>query len=131
MITTVRTQWAYLQDLYRMNFPHAGNTASPFDVQDILAGMGISREAFGKLVEAGFVRGDDTIRILFQKRSAESVQNDLESVSGMTRGELDRAHWLWRLAKGLGWGAGSLERVLALAGATVTEGALTATIAIV
>src|SRR3546814_17912993 len=99
MITTVRTQWAYLQDLYRMNFPHAGNTASPFDVQDILAGMGISREAFGKLVETGFVRGDDTIRILSQTRSVESVQNDIERVSGMTRGALDRAHRFWRLAQ--------------------------------
>ncbi|MFX0541565.1 neuraminidase-like domain-containing protein [Roseovarius sp. S4756] len=121
MITTARTQWAFLQSLYRMDFPHTGSKADPFDVQQIMAGMDISREAFGNLVATDFVQGGDNIQIKAQKRSTASVQNDIEKVSGMTQGALDRAHRFWRLSRALGWHMSELDLALARAGGTLAD----------
>lgn len=124
MITTQRTQWNFLESLYRMAFPHAGANVDPFDVQEILSGMGISRADFGDLVAAGFVRGGDNIQIKAQKRSAQSVQNDIEKVSGMSQGALDRAHRFWRLKRALGWQINELDVALARVGGTLTDAAI-------
>lgn len=123
MITTPRTQWADLQKLYRMNISHAGSTANPFDVQDIMAGMQISRADFGDLVASDFVTdsGAVHIRIVSQKRNADSVQNDIEKVTGMTNAALDRAHRLWRLKLALDWPVDTLDLALSRVGGALTD----------
>ncbi|WP_371223413.1 neuraminidase-like domain-containing protein [Roseovarius sp. 2305UL8-3] len=121
MITTPRAQWGFLVSLYRMPFPRSGNTANAFDVQDIMAGMEISRDDFGALVETQFVESTGNIRIRAQKRSPESVQNDIERVTGMTRFMLDRAHRFWRLAQAIGWDPATLDVVLSRAGGNLSN----------
>ena len=124
MITTARSQWGFLEALYRMEFPRSGNTADAFDVQDIMAGMEISRDDFGALVETDFVEGGGNIRIRAQKRSATSVQNDIERVTGMTRAMLDRAHRFWRLAQAIGWDPATLDAVMTRVGGGLTDAAI-------
>lgn len=130
MITTRRNQWAYLRALYRNSFPRSGNTANPFDVQDLLPVMDVDRETLGAIIEADFVQGSDNIRINAQKRSVDSVQNDIERVVGMTRDALDRMHRFWRLARALDWHPRSLGVVLERIGGPLNDTTLTRLVAI-
>ncbi|MEM7041714.1 MAG: neuraminidase-like domain-containing protein [Pseudomonadota bacterium] len=130
MIKTARTGWGFLQGLYRMTFARSGSVANPFDVQDIMAGMAISREDFGDLVATAFVTnsGAANIQINAQKRNDSSVQNDIERVSGMSRSTLDRAHRFWRLKTAIGWDVTTLDLALTRAGGGLSDssiGALT------
>lgn len=128
MLVTARTGWTYLRKLYRMSIPRTGDIANPFDVQEILPAMEISRADFGELVATKYVtnRGAVNIRIKSQKRSSESVQNDIEKVSGMTNAALDRAHRFWRLRNALDWDITTLDLALDRAGGTLNDAAINA-----
>lgn len=123
MITTARSTWSELKDIYRMSLGHAGATVTAFDIQDILAGMQISRADFGDLAVSDFVTGNGAvnIQIVSQKQGPDSVQNDIEKVSGMTNAALDRAHRFWRLKLALGWPVDTLDLALGRAGGALTD----------
>jgi hypothetical protein len=102
MLVTPNTGWPYLRELYGFDFAVAGGTANPLEVQEILPFTTLTREEFGDLVATKFVRADGArnVRIEAQKRSADSVQNDVERILGLNADALDAMHRfirLWRL----------------------------------
>jgi hypothetical protein len=77
---------------------------TPFDVQDLVTAMEVSREDLGKLLESRFVAASGVApSITADKQSAESVQNDVERVHDLTAASLDRLHRLTRLRRAAGW----------------------------
>ena len=89
-----------------------GATEAP-DAQQFLDATHLSRDEFGRIVETEYVTGSDTpIDIRGEKRTPESVQNDIERVYGLTTEKLDRAHRFTRLWRALPWSIEELDLAL-------------------
>ncbi len=122
------TDLAFLQRVYGVPFAEAGGTIAKLDAQLLLAPMGVSRHDLGELIATRYVTGNGAvnIRIVGEKRSAESVQNDVENITGLTRAALDRMHRFVRLWRATGWRIGELDLVLTHLEAAGLGGALDA-----
>ena len=103
-----------MQTIYGTTFSEAGGAIGKFDAQLLLKPMGVSRHELGELVVTRCVteNGALDIRIAGEKRSADSVQNDIENISGLTRAALDRMHRFVRLWRATSWRIGELDLVL-------------------
>ena len=103
LIQTVRENSAFFEELYNLKEPFE----APVDVQHLLAVMGVSRAAFGKLLKSQYVQkaalAGQTLSIKAVKSTPDSLQVDLEQVEHLTVEALDRLHRLTRLWKVLGW----------------------------
>ncbi len=127
LITQLNIYPYFLLLLYgKLSFePGSKDKISPFDVQDILRPMGISRSDLGELIKTRFVSGG--IQIIAQKRKG-SVQNDIEIIYNLTLELLDRMHRFTRLWRrlppmadapdGPRWTMAELDLVLFLMGCT-------------
>ena len=96
---------AFLNQVYAQTFTFQAAGAAPFDAQDLLRPMGVTREELTDLVSARYVSagGAQAVTIKGEKRSAASVQNDIERVHGLRPASLDRMHRfvrLWRACDG-------------------------------
>ncbi|CAM5320317.1 neuraminidase-like domain-containing protein [Streptomyces chartreusis] len=85
------------------------------DMQDLLAATGWSREEFDALLATVFVRGADRPRVRVGNRTEDSVQNDVEWLTGLTYGVLDRLHRARRLSRAVDVPPGGLDLLLAAA----------------
>jgi hypothetical protein len=104
----------FLQDIYGHQLTEAGGIIQKFDAQILLRSMDVSRRELGEICESRFVTNDGTlnIRIRGEKRSSESIQNDVENIEGLTRTALDRIHRFVRLWRATEWRVGELDLVL-------------------
>jgi len=85
-------------------------------MRELLEATQLPREDLGELLETKFVAGDQPLSIIAEKKSAESVQFDIERVHGVTLGHLDRVHRLLRLKRHLPWSPGELDGFIASTG---------------
>lgn len=116
LIVTPNTAQPYLRDLYQVNFTFGGGgAANAVDVQEILPFTTLTREEFGDLVVSKFVTANGTrqVRIKAEKRSADSVQNDIERISGLTVEALDAMNRMARLWRATPWSIAELDLALA------------------
>lgn len=90
---------ARLDTLYQVTW---GADYGPQDVQDLLSSMGVSRDELGRLLSARFPGG--AMRIVSERRDADSIQNDIERLHDADKVSLDRLHRFVRL-----WRASGLE----------------------
>lgn len=125
-IVTERTGWAHLEALFAQGLPRTGDTVTAFDVQDLIAGMGTDRALLGDLAASRFVTdgGAVAVKLASGKRSAASVQNDIERISGLTSAALDRLARLYRLTKVLHWPVTAIDLALDRAGRALTPDVL-------
>jgi hypothetical protein len=91
------------------------------EVQPILRLTGWTREELGQLLSASFVKGTAAIAIEPGKRSEESIQNDIERVTGLDRPVLDRQHRFARLWRKLPWTVAELDQALYHLGAGAAQ----------
>jgi hypothetical protein len=105
---------SFLRDIYGHQFTETGGIIQKFDAQLFLMPMKVSRSELGEITESRFVTNDGTlnIRIRGEKRSSESIQNDVENIEGLTRKALDRMHRFVRLWRATEWRVGELDLVL-------------------
>ncbi len=94
-------------------FDTAG-AVSALDVQDLVAALGVTRMQLGDLLASRFVQAgtSENINIVSERRSADSVQNDVENVRGLRATSLDRLHRFTRLWRAIGWTVRELDLVL-------------------
>lgn len=93
---------AAIERIYGADFiPVAGGSLQAFDSQVLVSATGIDRPTLGRIVASGFVtdRGADTPQLRSAKRSANSVQNDIEHARNFTFAVLDRMHRFVRLLR--------------------------------
>ncbi|MFT3921019.1 MAG: Tc toxin subunit A [Myxococcales bacterium] len=124
LITEPETSFYKVADFYGPHgdeeetpgFPFRQHTNPPLiDVVDAAAlgaAMKISRADLGLTIETQFVQVAGLVAILDGKRGKDSIQNDIEWVSGLTVEALDRLHRLTRLARKLPWTPTDLDSVL-------------------
>ncbi|BDC46004.1 neuraminidase-like domain-containing protein [Paraburkholderia terrae] len=116
VIVTPNTAPAYLKDLYRVDFVFdGGGVAAAVDVQDMLPFTNLTRAEFGDLATSVTVtaNGARNVRINAQKRSVDSVQNDIERISGLTAEALDAMNRMARLWRAMPWTVAELDLALA------------------
>ncbi len=118
----------FLRRVYGIQFTEAGGTIEKFDAQLLLKPMGVSRHELSELVATRYVtaKGAVNIRIVGEKRTSDSIQNDIENISGLTRAALDRMHRFVRLWRATGWRIGELDLVLTHIEAAALGGSLDA-----
>ncbi|MGW6893715.1 Tc toxin subunit A-related protein [Streptomyces chartreusis] len=85
------------------------------DVQELLDASGWPRALLDGLLATVFVRGADRPVIRAGKRDESSVQNDVEWLTGLTYGVLDRMHRMWRLSRTTGLPLAGLDLMLGTA----------------
>lgn len=84
----------------------------PVDVQELIARANWNRANLGELLTSATVRDGRTVAFDSRKASSESVQNDIEVVTGLTAAVLDRLHRLRRLTQATAWTPDELDLVL-------------------
>lgn len=114
LITQVNDGLPFLRQVYNIQLNEAGGAIQKFDAQTLLKPMGVTRDELGELIASRFVtaEGAVTIRIKGERRGAQSIQNDIENIEGLTRAVLDRMHRFVRLWRATGWRIGELDLVL-------------------
>jgi hypothetical protein len=100
-------------------FQGTPQSVSEVDAVALCQAMGLSRADLGAVVTTAFVKaGGANISITPTKLSADSVQNDIEWVTGLTADALDRMHRFTRMVRKTGWAIGDLDLVLSALGDT-------------
>ena len=121
-IVTERATWPVLEAVFSHPFPRSGNSVTALDVQDLITGMGTTRAVLGALAESRFVTNGGTIGVTIAsgKRDAQSVQNDIERISGLTHVALDRMARLFRLSQRVDWTIPAIDLVIERNGRSLT-----------
>lgn len=128
LITTPDETHAFLEQVYRIPLPFADGVIARLDAQELLRAVSVTyrktaadptppddrttavtRDDLGALLATRFV---GRLRIQAGRRTADSVQNDIEYVAGMTARALDRLHRFTRLWRALDWSVEELDLVL-------------------
>jgi hypothetical protein len=114
LITQVNDGLPFLRRIYGIQFNESGGAIKRFDAQELLKPMGVDRDELGELIASRFVTADGAVHISIkgEKRSADSIQNDIENIEGLTRASLDRMHRFVRLWRASGWRIGELDLIL-------------------
>jgi hypothetical protein len=107
IISTKNTNHSDLNRFYGLIFNFGSNitwktfSSSDFDsnTQDLIEVLDISRTDFDDLIATNFVTQNKTvdIQIRGEKRTTESIQNDIERIHGITKNSLDLMHRFVRL----------------------------------
>ncbi|MXO58493.1 hypothetical protein GRI89_02885 [Altererythrobacter salegens] len=115
LIATADDALAFLTKVYGVPLSETAGKIDRFEVSRLMKPMGITRADLDELVASRFVTEDGAVPIAFKgaKRTADSIQNDVEYIEGLTRAALDRLHRFARLRKVTGWKTGELDMVLA------------------
>jgi hypothetical protein len=117
LIATEISGLAALGSVYGIAFGGTEAAVDPVDASALRAGLQIERAALGELVRSDFVsRG--AVSIVPGKRDANSVQNDIERVTGLSAPVLDRMYRVVRLSRALRWNVPDVDLALASLGAT-------------
>lgn len=118
LVTDQELTTARLNQLYHLTFVAQGPGFRSLDAQELVMAMGIDRTELDALIATDFVRASGaTISVKAEKRSADSVQNDIENVHGLTADALDRMHRFTRLWRHVPWSIAELDRLLSAIGA--------------
>jgi hypothetical protein len=106
------TDTAFLRRLFGDTVIDNVVNAKPVDVHDLIARATWNRADLGELLTSATVRDGVTVAFDSRKSSSDSVQNDLEVVTGLTAAVLDRLHRFRRLTLATGWTPDELDLVL-------------------
>lgn len=112
LITQPNTNLDDLKKLYGIEFRVVAGGIEKFDAQLLLKPMGLMRVELGDLIKTAFVTAVDSIQIKGEKRSSDSVQNDVENIYGLKTSSLDRMHRFTRLWRKVTWTIKELDLVL-------------------
>jgi hypothetical protein len=107
----------FLKDVYGIEFAFAGTAAhvNALNIKELLRATGYSRSDLEKAATSRFVTRDGAykVRIHSEKKNADSVQNDVEKISGLTADALHRLYRFTRLLRALPWSISELDLILA------------------
>jgi hypothetical protein len=120
LIRNPNTNLAFLQEVFGMaQLDHAG-LLQPFDAQEMVRAIEVTRGQLGDLFGTRFVAAGGTPPVITPEKidQTESVQNDIERVHGLTTTGLDRIDRFIRLWHRLDWTVAELDLVLTAIGAT-------------
>jgi len=118
LVTEQELTTARLNKLYHLTFIAQGATFRTLDAQELVTAMGIDRNELDALIATEFVRASGAaVSVKAEKRSADSVQNDIERVHGLTADALDRMHRFTRPWRHVPWSLAELDRLLTALGA--------------
>ena len=94
-----------LEQWYGLDFDLDGDIIAAFDAQDLVSATGLTRNELGRALNSWYVTEARSVGVAIrgEKRSRESVQNDIERVRGLKLSSLDRLHRFTRLWRALGW----------------------------
>jgi len=110
-----------LKDVYGHEFSFVGPAGhvNPLDVKKLLKATGYARSDLEKAVTTRFVTKDGAhkIEIRSARKNADSVQNDVERISGLTAGALHRLYRFTKLQRALPWSIVDLDLMLTQLGA--------------
>ncbi len=97
-----------------LSFVGAGGHVNTLNVQNMLPSTGFSRTDFEAAATSQFVTKDGAyqIEIRSEKKSAESVQNDVENVHGLNADALHRLYRFTRLLRVTPWSIAELDMIL-------------------
>ncbi|HYC32267.1 MAG TPA: neuraminidase-like domain-containing protein, partial [Gemmatimonadales bacterium] len=111
LVVESREPLADLRRIYGFAFGETAGVIDKFDAQQLVRACRATREELQELLATQYVtaRGAVAVKIVGEKHSAESVQNDVERVQGATRAVLDRLHRFVRLWRAVGWRVGELD----------------------
>ncbi|MGS0688323.1 Tc toxin subunit A-related protein [Nakamurella sp. GG22] len=114
LIVTPNTSLPFLIAMFGIPFTLVGGAIQRFDAQQLLPPLAVSRSELADLTATHYVTADGavTVRVRGSKRSAQSVQNDIEHIEGLTPAVLDRMHRFVRLWRATGWRIGELDLAL-------------------
>ncbi len=113
LIVNPEADLAALRRRYGIAFEHVSGVIAPVDTARLMPAMGLTRAELGALCGTAFVAASGaSISIRAEKRSDDSVQNDIENVHGLTAAALDRMHRLARLRRRRTWSFDALDRLL-------------------
>ncbi|WP_282610867.1 neuraminidase-like domain-containing protein [Pelagibius sp. Alg239-R121] len=93
-------------------------------VKKLLHATQLPRQELGELLQSRFVGGAQPMAITAEKKSAESVQFDIERVHDITHGHLDRIHRFLRLKRFLSWLPKELDGFIDSAGGNLDSATL-------
>ena len=119
LITDRDVDLAHQSHLYGIAFGGSASAVAAVDASVLGPAMGLNRDELGQIVAASFVAaGGAAVSIHAAKKDANSVQNDIEWVNGLTADALDRMHRFTRLVRKSGWSIPELDLVLSTLGDT-------------
>lgn len=90
----------------------------------LLKATQLSRDDLGEILLSRFVGGSQPLAIRAEKKSADSVQFDIERVYGVSLDHLDRLHRLMRLKRRLPWSPRELDAFVASSSGTLDAATL-------
>ena len=112
----------FLKRVYGIAFTFSGNSAHvhALNVKDLLSSTGYTRADLEKAATTRFVTKDGVYKVAIhsEKSSPDSVQNDVEKISGLTADALNRLYRFTRLLRALPWTIAELDLILAQLEAT-------------
>lgn len=109
LITAPNLEHAALAALYGIPVK-AVSGAIAVPVEGLMRAMGVARAELGALLATRFLGG--AMHIVAEKKSKDSVQNDVENVHGLAPDALDRLHRFTRIQRRLPWSIAELDLVL-------------------
>ncbi|MGN6105586.1 MAG: neuraminidase-like domain-containing protein, partial [Kofleriaceae bacterium] len=114
LVTTQDLVLAHHRTRYGVDFQVSGTGIAPVDVQGVLLPkVPLDRDELDALIGTSFVRdGGAAPHIVAEKRTPESVQNDVENLHGLTVDALDRMHRMIRLRQHVPWTFAELDRAM-------------------
>src|SRR5260370_42165677 len=87
IVTVPNAAAAFLRGVYHIQFQFDGaGKVTAFETRDLLSPMGLKRAQLTDMVATRFVtaQGAEPIAVKSEKRSADSVQNDIERIYALT-----------------------------------------------
>lgn len=108
------TNQTFLEGVFGKPITDSLTPTKEIDVQTLLVLTRWTRADLGQLFATKFVSAGGTIAIRPKKSSPDSIQNDIEVVSGLSFGVLDRLHRFTRLWRKLPWSIAELDLVLSV-----------------
>lgn len=114
LITVADSSEAFIKRVFGIDFGTTGGKITPFDAQLLLKSIGVSRKELGRLLKCRYITQDgaEAITIHGEKKTSDSIQNDIERVKNLTWASLDRIHRFVRLWRKTGWTPEELDLVL-------------------
>jgi hypothetical protein len=109
LITTPDPSPVNIQNKLHLQVPVEGIVP----IKELLTATQLPRRELGEVLQSRFVGGLQPLSIVPEKKSAESVQFDIEKVHGVTLGHLDRVHRFLRLRRCLPWQPQELDGFIA------------------
>ncbi len=107
---------AFLKQVYGIDFTFAGTAGhiNALDVKDLLQATGYSRSDLEQAATSRFVTRDGAhkVRIHSEKKNADSVQNDVEKIGGLSADALHRLYRFTRLLRASPWKIAELDMIL-------------------